>query len=309
MGIRLKICADCGHRKMIGRSKSRCKTCRKATPDKFLNKPVGSSPKYKQKKKARLTIMPFENWRICHLPKCVYSHNKNYSTVNLGKKQRDFVLKTYGYKNYAAYLVSELWTSIRKKVLKNSICACGCGKPANQVHHKMYTESNLMGETLHGLVAINHACHYKIEFSEDRKVSLGEANYELKERQHQSVANSNPPTRKEKNMKFVVEPQDIEKVKELAEYYCNVTITDKQAKQLIDKDRYLTMELFEDDVEGETITGCVTDLVFEGHYHEGLKWSWPCYGDGEKYYDEFNIMFKKLAAEKGILLGEVWNSK
>jgi hypothetical protein len=51
MGIKFKFCANCRQKKMIGRSKSRCKSCRKANPDKFLNRPVGSAPKYKQKKR------------------------------------------------------------------------------------------------------------------------------------------------------------------------------------------------------------------------------------------------------------------
>ena len=150
-----------------------------------------------KKNKARLTIEPFVDWRICYLPKCVYPQNKEYSTINLGKKQRNFVLKAYGYKNYAAYLQSELWASIRAKVLKDAMCACGCGQPANQVHHKAYTEANLLGKTLRGLVAINHDCHYGIEFSEERKTSLGEANHELKQRQFDSVADLKPATEEE----------------------------------------------------------------------------------------------------------------
>ena len=49
------------------------------------------------------------------------------------------------------------------------------------MHHKKYTESNLLGENLNGLVAINHACHYSIEFFKERKCSLSEANSKLKQ--------------------------------------------------------------------------------------------------------------------------------
>jgi hypothetical protein len=154
-------------------------------------------PKPPGKRKARLTVGPFLEWRIRYLPKCVYPQNEEYSRINLGKKQRNFVLKAYGFKNYAAYLQSELWASIRAKALQGATCACGCGQPANQVHHKAYTEANLIGETLSGLVAINHDCHYRIEFAEERKVSLGEANHELKERQYQSVADCKPPSDEE----------------------------------------------------------------------------------------------------------------
>ena len=188
MGVSLKVCADCGHKKMIGRSKSRCKSCRHADPSKFVNRPVGTAPRKRNKKvrlaapMASLTTGPFKDWRIDYLPKCVCPQNERYSVINLGTKQRNFVLKAYGYKKYSDYLRSRLWATIRAKVLSGAYCSCGCGQTANQVHHKAYTEANLMGADLRGLVAISRDCHYEIEFSEGRKVSLGEANRELKER-------------------------------------------------------------------------------------------------------------------------------
>ena len=100
------------------------------------------------------------------------------------------MLKSYGYKNYAAYLKSKLWEVIRGKVLKNDdMCVCGCGRPANQIHHKTYTEANLLGTTLRGLVAISRDCHYSIEFSDEQKVSLGEANRKLKQRRKEKADN------------------------------------------------------------------------------------------------------------------------
>lgn len=36
MGVQLKVCADCGRERMIGRSKRRCKECRKADPEKQI---------------------------------------------------------------------------------------------------------------------------------------------------------------------------------------------------------------------------------------------------------------------------------
>jgi 5-methylcytosine-specific restriction endonuclease McrA len=106
--------------------------------------------------------------------------------MGLSKTQRNFVLQAYGYSNYKEYLQSELWASIREKILKkNDLCVCGCNRIANQVHHKVYSESNLLGKCLRGLVAINHDCHHDIEFDEGRKVNLGEANQRLKERKQQ----------------------------------------------------------------------------------------------------------------------------
>jgi hypothetical protein len=123
----------------------------------------------------------------------VRPQNKSYSTINLGRSQRNFVLKAYGYKSYKDdYLRSDLWQTIRAKVLQGAMCVCGCGRLANLVHHKAYTEANLMGYTLRGLVALHQDCHYKIEFSEDRKCNLGEANSRLKGRQHDNGSHSLP---------------------------------------------------------------------------------------------------------------------
>jgi ribosomal protein L32 len=39
MAIKLKKCADCGKKKWIGRSKTRCKDCGRADPEKFRDRP------------------------------------------------------------------------------------------------------------------------------------------------------------------------------------------------------------------------------------------------------------------------------
>lgn len=185
MGVQLKVCADCGRERMIGRSKRRCKECRKADPAKQI--PILLIKKKSVKKKklpARQINGIFQNWLISSLPKCIHSVN-DYSLVGLGKQQRNFVLQFYGFKNYTEYLRSDLWFSIRSRFLgKTSLCVCGCRQQANQVHHKTYTEANLLGKTLRGLVAINKDCHFNIEFADDRKLNLSEANHELKQRKN-----------------------------------------------------------------------------------------------------------------------------
>lgn len=94
-----------------------------------------------------------------------------------------------------AYLTSDLWASIRAKILLDGAeCACGCNRPADQVHHKIYTEANLLGTTLDGLVPLFHECHHEIEFSGKRKVTLAEANFELKRRQLQGLPEIEAPT-------------------------------------------------------------------------------------------------------------------
>lgn len=193
MGLRFKKCADCGHRKMIGRSKRRCKACRRADPHKVL--PPRPKKPEKPKKKSRVTVGPFKEWRPGCLPKCAYPLNEEYSRTGLDWKQRDYVLKAHGYRNYHAYLTSDLWASIRAKILLDGAeCACGCNRPADQVHHKIYTEANLLGTTLDGLVPLFHECHHEIEFSGKRKVTLAEANFELKRRQLQGLPEIEAPT-------------------------------------------------------------------------------------------------------------------
>jgi hypothetical protein len=39
MGLRLKVCIDCGRQTMIGKSKCRCKDCRRADPTKYATSP------------------------------------------------------------------------------------------------------------------------------------------------------------------------------------------------------------------------------------------------------------------------------
>lgn len=52
MGLRLKICAGCGERKMLGRSKSRCKDCRAAgVPVEHARLPSKPPKRKPQKKK------------------------------------------------------------------------------------------------------------------------------------------------------------------------------------------------------------------------------------------------------------------
>ena len=184
MGLKLKVCADCGVRKMIGRTKSRCKACRVADPTKFENRPRRSASKRGRRKPLQQTTGPFVDRPTRNLPSCPNLTNTKHNTTNLRPEQRDAVLKACGYSSYAVYLQSALWFSIRAKILP-AACACGCGRIADQVHHTQYTEANLMGASLGHLVPINHYCHRVIEFIGKRKARLTEANAALKQRQNQ----------------------------------------------------------------------------------------------------------------------------
>lgn len=136
------------------------------------------------KQEPRMAGGPFDGWKLKHVPTCVTGVPGRRSDRGLGKKQRNHVLVLLGFPSYAAYLASELWGSIRDRVFANgnTSCACGCGRAATVVHHKHYSEANLLGVTLHGLLPMHRDCHHGIEFEEGRKSSLARANKELKAR-------------------------------------------------------------------------------------------------------------------------------
>lgn len=80
--------------------------------------------------------------------------------------RKDF-LKALGFKAYAGYLKSDLWRSIRSKILPAQCCRCR--RPASQVHHSKYTKHNLSGESLRHLHPVCAACHKEAELRPDGK--------------------------------------------------------------------------------------------------------------------------------------------
>lgn len=88
----------------------------------------------------------------------------SYALVMLEYRRRDILLKRLGFKTYSHYLGSELWKSIRSRVLSRSP-ECLCGKTAAQVHHRSYAEEVLLGRDLTPLLSVCFRCHKKIEFT------------------------------------------------------------------------------------------------------------------------------------------------
>lgn len=75
------------------------------------------------------------------------------------------ILQSMGFKDYPTYLLSDLWATIRTKVLVREAYLCQtCGEPANTVHHLGYGRNTLLGNKLTALVAVCGRCHWKIEF-------------------------------------------------------------------------------------------------------------------------------------------------
>lgn len=79
---------------------------------------------------------------------------------------RNAVVRGLGHKNYAEYLKSPLWISIRRRVLNAQGNKCNlCGGKAECIHHDTYTQANLLGHSFNGLVALCNSCHRNIEFN------------------------------------------------------------------------------------------------------------------------------------------------
>lgn len=96
-------------------------------------------------------------------PKCCSVDMKPKRSVDI----RGVILKAMGYSSYKAYLGSDLWMSIRKRVLAQRPNCEMCGNQARCVHHRSYEKKVLLGEMDSSLTSLCMSCHEKIEFSAD----------------------------------------------------------------------------------------------------------------------------------------------
>lgn len=79
--------------------------------------------------------------------------------------ERESILREMGFPSYAAYLASDLWASIRERVLARDGRRCRlCPREASQVHHTKYSRAVLLGRDLKWLAAICGGCHRFVEF-------------------------------------------------------------------------------------------------------------------------------------------------
>ena len=80
------------------------------------------------------------------------------------KKNPAIVALFAGFGSYQEYLKSDLWKSIRARVLERDNYKCRlCGKHATQVHHRHYGIRTMKGKTLTHLMSVCGGCHQKIE--------------------------------------------------------------------------------------------------------------------------------------------------
>lgn len=95
---------------------------------------------------------------------------------------RASILKSIGFSSYRAYLNSELWATIRGRVLSASPNCRMCGGEARCVHHRSYDRDTLRGERDSSLTPLCLRCHEKIEFKGDGgKRRTSNANHYLKQ--------------------------------------------------------------------------------------------------------------------------------
>ena len=91
-----------------------------------------------------------------------------YKKKPKGYWQRNKILAKMGFSDYADYLNSALWKSIRSKILKQYEHKCYfCKEYAILVHHVLYTKRTLQGKDLRFLVPLCDKCHTELEFDSD----------------------------------------------------------------------------------------------------------------------------------------------
>lgn len=78
------------------------------------------------------------------------------------------------------YLESDLWKSIKRKVITRDEHRCvTCGADADVVHHISYAKDVMDGKNLDQLISLCKSCHHRVHFDDDKKVSVNEAEKRL----------------------------------------------------------------------------------------------------------------------------------
>lgn len=92
------------------------------------------------------------------------------------------VYEQLGFPSYKAYLQSDLWASIRKRVFeRDGNCCILCQKDATEAHHRSYDRDTMMGKDISLIISICSSCHHDLEYTPDgSKNSLDEAERKLK---------------------------------------------------------------------------------------------------------------------------------
>lgn len=82
---------------------------------------------------------------------------------------RNTILLELGFKDYKAYLRSDLWKVIRGRKLAKDPNCYGCGRDASnaqmQVHHSQYDRETLLGNYDKYVFSVCSRCHHWIEIT------------------------------------------------------------------------------------------------------------------------------------------------
>jgi hypothetical protein len=91
-------------------------------------------------------------------------------------------LSSLGFSSYREYLKSDLWKTIRKRVVRRDGGKCRvCEAKAQCVHHVRYKKSTLIGNGDKWLVSLCHDCHHAVEFdSAGNKIAA--SSWQIKEK-------------------------------------------------------------------------------------------------------------------------------
>lgn len=121
-------------------------------------------------------------------PHCVIPARANTTRIVaqiVTRLRRQRGLEPYRLKTeYQEYMASELWRTIRERIMERDRWTCqACGRKATVVHHKSYDREVLDGNRDSDLIAICNHCHQQIEFTFNdgsrAKNSLAKANAKL----------------------------------------------------------------------------------------------------------------------------------
>lgn len=182
---------------------------------------------------------------------------------------RNRIIKLMSFKNYGDYLKSPHYATIRKRVLKknNGKCRCCCERKGKQVHHVEYTEDNLRGRSLDGMIPICDECHILIEFDDvGGKLSIGEAKAKLHRIQDERIPwrqkRDKPRRKKGKKQQKRAAAEQTPKKKVAKEYKLGdgfkEHLTDGEIKRL---DWSAKVRLFRKRKHEAAPLGCLSSLV------------------------------------------------
>jgi 5-methylcytosine-specific restriction endonuclease McrA len=106
-------------------------------------------------------------------PRRQKKHKKQTRTHHSPYAWRSVVVSQLGYSSYGDYLKSDLWKSIRERVLIRDGHQCRyCKEPASQAHHRNYRTDTMSGKDIQDIHAVCGTCHKFVEFIGSRKLSM-----------------------------------------------------------------------------------------------------------------------------------------